>query len=562
MRSVLDLLADAAALGDVRIRFLPDDPAWRSASELAREAHRAAGWWSGVAGEGEAVAMVLSSSFDCLAVAYGAWLAGQRLVSLPHPARGMPIEEYLAGIAAMCELASTRLLALDPAYCALLGEEEPGGAALGVSVVPFDAYHGHVALYEARGRADFVQFTSGSVSSPKGVVLSLDALGAAIEATVSAMEPEGREAGVSWLPLSHDMGFIGVCLAALAATAPPYGARGTLSLIAPEAFLASPSIWLQTCSADKATFSAAPGFAFDLAARLLRHERSPLDLSSLRVLATGAEPIRVESLRRFAETAGAFGFDEAAFCPAYGLAEATLGVTGVRAAEHWRSLHVDRHALGSGEVVLVDDPGGSSGPAGAPELARLSSQEGAYELVSCGRPFSNAEVRIAGGAPYGPIEVCSTSLMEGYLGEEPAPMIADGWLTTGDLGFVEGGELFVTGRADDVIVVAGRNLYPDDLELIAGDHPLVRQGDCAALPDGEGSYVLVTEPARAGINRSDLQAACAEVRAALAKRCGAGPSRVLFVSRGTLPKTPSGKPRRRHAAALFAAGSLAVEASA
>jgi len=546
-RSLLDLLEDAAALGDARIRFLPDEPTWRSGSELAAEAHRAAGWWSATAGEGEAVAMVLTSSFDCLAVAYGAWLAGLSLVSLPHPARGMPVEEYLAQIRSMCELAAASALALDPAYCGLLED-----AALGVSVVPFDAYHGHAPLSEPRGSPSFVQFTSGSLAFPKGVVLSLDALGSATEATVSAMEPAKREAGVSWLPLSHDMGFIGVCLAALAATAPPYGARGTLSLIRPEAFLTSPRIWLETCSEDKATFSAAPGFAFDLAARLLRHERKLLDLSSLRVLATGAEPIRVQSLRRFSEAAGPFGFTEAAFCPAYGLAEATLGVTGVRAKEHWRSLHVDRDALGSGEVVLLGDP---------PEPGGDPSAQDTYELVSCGRAFSNAEVRIEGAAPYGVIEVRSASLMEGYLGGGTPPISEGGWLTTGDLGFIEAGELFVTGRVDDVIVVAGRNLYPDDLELVASAHPLVRQGDCAAIGDGEGGYVVLAEPARAGIRSSDLRAACLQVRAALARHCAASPSRVVFVSRGTLPKTPSGKPRRRHAAGLLKKGSLAIEAS-
>ncbi|EQD33056.1 CoA ligase, partial [mine drainage metagenome] len=151
----------------------------------------------------------LTSSFDCLAVGYGAWLAGLTLVSLPHPARGVAPDEYVGHLEAMCSLADARLIVIDPAYRSLLPETN-------LEVVDFDGYKsasfGSRHSLPGSGYGGFVQFTSGSTSDPKGVVLSLDALGAAIEATVEALEPREHEAGVSWLPLSHDMGFIGVCL--------------------------------------------------------------------------------------------------------------------------------------------------------------------------------------------------------------------------------------------------------------------------------------------------------------------------------------------------------------
>ncbi|MCL5947685.1 MAG: AMP-binding protein [Actinobacteria bacterium] len=538
-RSVLDLLDDIASLGDAKLRFLPDKPDWRSPSELGRAAYRAGWWWRGIAEPGEAVAAVLTSSFDCLSVAYGAWLAGLRLVSLPHPARGVSAQEYVKNLKTMCALADARILVMDPAYRPLLPDTD-------LKVYGFDGYRRSIQptynLPAGPYPGSFVQFSSGSTSDPKGIVLSLGSLGKAIEATVDALEPREHEAGVSWLPLSHDMGFIGVCLAALGATAPPWNTRGTLTLIRPEAFLARPSIWLETCSEEKATFTAAPGFALELAARMLRHTRTALDLSSIRVISCGAEPIKANGLRHFADAARPFGFDDIAFCPAYGLAEATLGVTTIRPQERWRVERVDREALGEGVV----------------ELSQGTAADDTYELVSCGSPFANTDVRIAGAAAYGLIEVRSTSLMDGYLGKESVPIGDDGWLTTGDLGFMDGHDLFVTGRADDVIIMAGRNLYPDDIELVASNHPLVRKGDCAAVKY-DGGYAIVVEPVRPGVSEDSLIQAGREIRAELARVLQASPTRVVFVTRNTLAKTPSGKLKRSLIACQLIDDELAVE---
>lgn len=241
-RSVVDLLDDITSLGNAKLRFLPDEPDWRLPSDLGKAAYRAGWWWRGITEPGEAVAAVLTSSFDCLSVAYGAWLAGLGLVSLPHPARGVSAQEYVKSLETMCALASARILVMDPAYRSLLPDTD-------LEVYGFDSYRQSIQSPRKFPACPypgyFVQFSSGSTSDPKGIVLPLGSLGRAIEATVEALEPRAQEAGVSWLPLSHDMGFIGVCLAALGATAPPWNTRGTLTLIRPEAFLARPSIWLR-----------------------------------------------------------------------------------------------------------------------------------------------------------------------------------------------------------------------------------------------------------------------------------------------------------------------------
>ena len=167
-------------------------------------------------------------------------------------------------------------------------------------------------------------------------------------------------------------------------------------------------------------------------------------------------------------------------------------------------------------------------------------------------------MRIAGNGAYGLIKVRSTSLMDGYLGKESVPIGNDGWFTTGDLGFVDGHDLFVTGRADDVIIMAGRNLYPEDIELVTSSHPLVRKGDCAAVRY-DGGYAIVAEPARPGVSKDSLVQAGREIHTELARVLQASPTRVVFVTRNTLAKTPSGKLRRSLIARQFTDGELAVE---
>jgi acyl-CoA synthetase (AMP-forming)/AMP-acid ligase II len=328
----------------------------------------------------------------------------------------------------------------------------------------------------------------------------------------------------SWLPLSHDMGLIGMCLTALASMGPPWHGR-RLALMPPERIVARPSRWLQACSELGASVTSAPNFALDLVIAHPGAVPTSVDLSQLRVLTVGSELIRPGTLRRFAEAMAPLGFDETALCPAYGMAEASLAVTMVRPHQHWRST-----------------------PAG-PERA---------EVVSCGVPLRGLAVLApVGWEAAGPIAVRGASLLTGYVGQRVSPL-EDGWLATSDMGFLSEGELHVVGRADDVLVIAGKKLYPELLEETASRHEAVRPGNCAAISDGLGGYLIVAERRRASAG-ADMPDACRWIRRELAVG-GVGPSAVVIVSPGSIPKTPSGKLQRKRLGQLHLRGELPVEA--
>ena len=284
--------------------------------------------------------------------------------------------------------------------------------------------------------------------------------------------------------------------------------------MSPEMFLGRPLLWMETCAAEGATITAGPTFAYHVMSRHLPRAHS-LDLSKLRACAIGAEPIGVETLEAFQRAAGAHGFREGAMCPGYGLAEATLGVSMVRPGEHWKT-----------RTVSVD------------------GQKAAY--VSCGPVLDCVKVQapdIEAGA--GPIRIAGPAVCSGFIPTREAP--ADGWLDTGDLGVLAEGELLMTGRSDDLLCVAGRNLFAWELETEASKAPNVRTGDCAVVPDGRGGYVVLFETRTAADH--DLDGTCRDIRLRLARLIGIGPAAGGCVPRGTLPKTPSGKTRRRAIAA-------------
>lgn len=548
--SLLDLLEDASR-SDGTLSFLPGGPVRVRPAQLLLAADRAARWWRQVSFPGEAVAMVLSSSFDALAVLIGAWRIGLKVASLPYPARAMSESAYRAQVERMCKLAGARRLMVDPAYLGLL--EGSGLRATG-----FDAYiEQRVVVQDSIGdstKAEFVQFTSGSTSEPKGVSLSLEALGNHVVCLLQSMELEPEERACTWVPLTHDMGLMTV-LTSICAGSARWNVHGTTTVLKPELFLSDPAFWLKAISQQRSTFTVAPSFALGLAARLLRTGTLEVDLSSLRQLIIGAEPIRADVLRTFGDAATPYGFNTMAICPGYGLAEATVGVTFVRASQHWRSQQVETVPLGNGAWVPTDAPDDESGGQ-------------VTEVVSCGEPLPGVEIRIAPtnatrGDCVGKIEVRSPSLFTKYLGAPctPQEVTHDGWFTTGDLGITdESGELFVVGRSDDVILVAGRNLYAIELERAASKHPSVRPGNCVAVADGKGRYVLVCEP-NADTSSTLLRDACRELKTLLAASFNASPRSVLFVSRGSVPKTPSGKIRRNALAIMVRQGTLDVHVS-
>lgn len=540
-------LVEGAAGGTGRLRFLPANDEYPvGAAWAASEA--ASRWMDRRVGGGGSIAAVMHPELGALAAMLGAWRAGITFVSLPLPSRGVDPLAYASQLAAMCRAADCDSILLTAGHAALLPED------LGLSAVVFDEVltsPGSGAVDRPGGR--FVQFSSGSTGDPKGIVLSLDAIAANVTAILQVLDIRPGDHCVSWLPLSHDMGLIGMTLAGLVGCSPDRS-NGSLTLITPEHFLRSPGSWLRACSDLGGTITGAPNFALDLVARLDRE--APVDLSTLRVCIVGGERVRGDTLRRFDATFGPRGLSAHALCPAYGLAETTLAVSMVRPDVAWTSAVIDRNALASGEWTELE--GGAISP--SPNLHQTepgSAIEG-FEVVSNGPTLSGMQVRPVSDHrdAIGELEVSGPSLFDGYLGQPP--QFVDGtWFHTADLGRVgETGSVYVLGRTDDVIVVAGRKLYATDLEAAAAD-PAVRPGNVVAVPTGHGGYAILAEPARHATTK-DLTEACGRIRSRQVGLIGAGPAWVQFVQPGSIMKTPSGKVRRAAVAAAVASGAFEV----
>ncbi|WP_218158687.1 non-ribosomal peptide synthetase [Streptosporangium canum] len=366
----------------------------------------------------------------------------------------------------------------------------------------------------------FLQFTSGSTGSPRGVVVRHGNLMANQEQIRSRFEQDEDAVVVSWLPMYHDMGLIGAVLH-------PLYLGATAVLMPPEAFLERPARWLRAISRFGGTVSPAPNFAFDLCtARIRDEELGGVDLSTWNVACNGAEPVRAATLRAFTARFAPHGFDPSAMSPAYGLAEATLMVSA---------------------VPRGTEPGLRQG------------------RVSCGVPVCEVRVVASGGGPAAPgeigeIEVRGANVTDGYWDPASATAAADehwrpeGWMTTGDLGFLEKGELYVSGRIKDVVIVRGRNLYSHDIEDTAQSaSALLRRGDGAVVQDGD-AVVLVQGLRDAG----RAEEAARLVRAAVVRAHGVTLDSIVFVAPGSVPKTTSGKIRRSESLRLLREGKLEV----
>jgi acyl-CoA synthetase (AMP-forming)/AMP-acid ligase II len=400
------------------------------------------------------------------------------------------------------------------------------------------------AVPRAGGDLALVQFSSGSTVDPKPVALTHRALAAQIAALVQLVAPTPADVLVSWLPLYHDMGLIGCLLGALSYPGP-------LVLLAPEHFLARPALWPRAVARHRGTISAAPSFAFAYCADRVRDEElAGLDLTSWRIALDGAEPVSLPALRRFAERFGRYGLDPRALQPVYGLSEAALAVT--FSPPRWppRSLSLDARALAQGGVL---------GPGGR-------------EVASVGLPVPGVEVEVRGqgGAVLperrlGRVWVRSASLMREYLGQPQATAaaLAGGWLDTGDLGFADGGELYLHGRAKDVVVVRGANHAPEEFEAALEGVAGLRPGCAVALgvpgDDGAERLWLLAERASGGAGLADAALAALAARA-VTERTGVAPGQVRILDPGTLPRTSSGKLRRGESRRRLVEGTLAAPA--
>jgi fatty-acyl-CoA synthase len=496
--------------------------------------------------EGDRVALVLRTEPAFLDAFFGALLAGAVPVPLYPPVRLGRMDEYLAATARMVRVSGARLLVAGGAARRLLGEVVARARpALGwLDAGELAASRGELERESAPGDLALVQFSSGSTVDPKPVALTHGAIAAHTAALLAILAPTPADALVSWLPLYHDMGLIGGLLGAMSYPGPAV-------LIPPEHFLARPALWLRAIGRHRGTISAAPSFAYAYAAARVRDaDLEGVDLSSWRVALDGAEPVSVDALRRFAARFAPYGLEASALVPVYGLSEAALAVTFAPPRRAWATRRVDPLAL----------------------AARGEVEEGRRELASVGVPIPGAEVEVRGAAGQalperhlGRVFVRSPSLMREYLGQPDATAEAlrGGWLDTGDLGFVDGGELYVHGRAKDVIVVRGANHAPDEFEAALAEVAGLRPGCAVALgfePDDGGGEELLLLAERAGGDGRDDAAVIAAAREAVLERTGVAPREVVLLAPGTLPRTSSGKMRRGEARRRYAAGELAPPA--
>jgi acyl-CoA synthetase (AMP-forming)/AMP-acid ligase II len=487
---------------------------------IAEARHAAAGLYRRGVRQGDVVATVLTNGPDSLPAAGGAWLLGAKVASLPIISRGMDVGRYTAQLRTICALLDARCLIAEDRFLAFM----PADTDIGVDIV------GSRRLLETAATRDvtpapedatmFIQFSSGTTGEPRGVELS----GRAIDAHLSALsekmgvDPE-RDSGCSWLPMSHDMGFFG-CLMMGWYNAIP-GVVGS-----PERFLGAPRSWFDDCADFGATITAAPPFALDLAGRVerLRSSGKPL---KLRVCLVGAEEIPWTTLTQAAQAFGPRGLTMEALTPAYGLAEATLAVTIDRLDAPPEYLDVDGDALAGGTVEPVEP-----------------DHPGARRLVSTGDELRDVAVRIEPGT--GEIIVRSSALGSGYFAnpERTAARFRDGDLHTGDIGFQHEGRLFISGRNDDLLVIAGRNVYVHDVERKLAAAPEIREDNCAIIDsqvDGTRRVTLVAEIVN---RRVDAEALAVRLYRGAVQACGVSIKDFVFVGPGLFPKTPSGKVQR------------------
>jgi acyl-CoA synthetase (AMP-forming)/AMP-acid ligase II/acyl carrier protein len=529
-------------------------------AELDARARAIGGFLQERGARGERVLLLYPPGLDYVAAFVGCLYAGA--VAVPaYPPDPMRVARTLPRLEAVIQDARARF-ALTTGFIQSVAESlgEQSAALAGLTWIATDAVEPSAADAwtepgATRESLAFLQYTSGSTGTPRGVMLSHGNLLHNSLAIHRCFEHTEASRGVIWLPPYHDMGLIGGVLQPLAGGFP-------VVLMSPLDFLKRPARWLEAISRHRATTSGGPNFAFDLCVRKTTPEqRAALDLSTWDVAFNGAEPVRAETLERFARAFEVSGFRKAAFYPCYGLAEATLIAAGGRKAAPPVERAYGREALQQGLAEAAE--------AGA---------DGASVLVGCGQGVLEQELLVVDPESRVPVA-------EGRLGEiwvRGASVAASYWerpeeseatfrarradtgegpyLRTGDLGFLTGGELFVAGRIKDLIILRGRNHYPQDLELTAeGSHPAMRPGCSAAFSveaEGEERLVVVMEVDRKHL--AEPAQAVDALRRAIAQAHEVSVGTVVLIPAGGLPKTSSGKVQRRATRTQYLAGELEV----
>jgi 1-acyl-sn-glycerol-3-phosphate acyltransferase len=494
---------------------------------------------------GDRVGIMLPTGTDYVATFFGVLWLGAIPVPLYPPFRLDQLEDYVKRQSTILTLAGVELLVSFNRAKAVVPLLKLSSQTL-KKVLTVQELDGPVP--EATpGQFGLIQFTSGSTGVPKGVTLTQQALLHNLRAYGYGMELGKDDVTISWLPLYHDMGLIGTLLGSIYHGQP-------LVMMGPQDFLARPSRWLWMVHKYRGTVSPAPNFAYEICARKIPDsELEGLDLSSWRIALNGAEAVRPETLQRFTERFAPYGFSEEAHYPAYGLAEASLAVTFPPPGRGPVIDRINRAALERDGVVA------SCGPHDEPLC-----------LVACGRPLPDMEVRIVDDQGNllpdrrrGHLQFRGPSSLDSYYNNPEATRQvkdSEGWVKTGDLGYLSEGELYLTGRSKDLIVIGGRNLHPEDIEDIVASVPGVRRGCVAAFgvsdeQEGTEALVVVAET-RHYQEGEEKEALWRAISTEIVRQLGLAPDQVHLVPPHTVPKTPSGKIRRSETRERLAQGRL------
>jgi acyl carrier protein len=497
--------------------------------------------------EGETVAIMLPTTPGFFYAFYGILLAGGIPVPIYPPFRMHMLEAYAKTEARILRNAEVRML-ITFEQAEKLSRLLQGFVPSLKEVTTVDQLmqpHEISHLYHAKSDDPaFIQYTSGSTSDPKGVLLSHYNLLSNIRAYGKAVQVKPDDVIVSWLPLYHDFGLIGSWLGSLYHGVP-------LILMTPFSFLSHPERWLWAIHYHRGTISCAPNFAYELCIRKVDPALiEGLDLSSWRIAANGAEKVYPRTLEGFTEKFAPYGFSKTTMMPVYGLAESTVGLTIPPVGRGYLIDRVDRKAFEEERQALP------------------STSKQALEFVSSGGPIEDHEIRIVDEVDnvlperhIGTLQFRGPSNMQGYYNNPRATRAAlhDGWIDSGDLAYEVEGEVYITGRRKDLIIKAGRNLYPVEIEELVGSVPGVRQGCVAAFgvtnpENGTEELVIVAE------TREKRKAECAKIISditdTVASALDITPDHIKLTSPKSVPKTSSGKLQRAACKAMYLEGKL------
>jgi len=525
-----DVFVAAPASGKGLVTGEPHRPARRSWQEIHGIARRMAGALAAAGvNPGDAVGVLMGEPAGIAPTIQAIWMRGASVTMLHQPGPRADLDAWAEDTFAVLDMIGAKLVVVGDVFLRTM----PLFEAKAAPVVSADALAEGTALEPVECGEDdiaFLQLTSGSTGLPKAVAISHRNLHENAAAMVGASKLDPRaDVLVSWLPLFHDMGMIGFLVLPM-----QVGAEAVCA--APGEFLRSPRLWPSLISKYRGTMTAGPNFAYALLARYLRAAAdSAFDLSSLRFALSGAEPIDHATVAAVLETGARFGLDSTAFVAAYGMAEATLAISFSETGAGVQFDAVD-------QAVIERE-----------SHAAISADQAARRLARLGKPVPGIEVRVGDGAKartVGELKIRGDAVSRYYLTTRGKRSLLgeDGWFSTGDMGYLtETGEVVVCGRLKDMIIVAGRNIFPGDIERAACRVDGVRQGNAIAVALAAAGireeFAVVVEAGDSADSESSARIK-SDVSDAVYAAFGVSPRLVSVVPPRTLPKTPSGKPKR------------------